>query len=443
VTIIMPPSKYAKVNGIMKLNPEWKRWKESQGQTDTTMTNSNEALAVVTSMEDHEALNQASVNSGGREVPLSESTNATIELVQEPDICVGAGMSPDTAIDELGAVLSKYEVPMGLMNKLMMLSEFECLEFIIDDSGSMGLPSDTIDPVTRQPMTRWGEAQHRLKEMMELVAHVPFQKTEIRFLNRPTRLMIERNNRSPQVLLQDMVRQIDSAFAARPAGTTPAFERLQESFALASGRNVARYFFGDGIPDGGVAIQQQITMMLKNRPNPSQTPVTFISCTNEDEQVEWMKDAEEVAPYCSESDDFQDEAKEVLRDQGKAMPYTKGFHLVCQLVAVMNPDDLDAMDECVPFTKATLDNLLGIEHSPETYKYYFDCFLQAQRERVVERDGYGRPKAADEWKKQFNWQVLFNDFVQAPLAKQIPSVQNFLTQLHQLEGIGGTAPGMR
>ena len=57
--------------------------------------------------------------------------------MQEPEICVEAGMTPDTMVDELGTVLAKYEVPMGLMNKLMMLSEFEYLEFMVDDSGSM------------------------------------------------------------------------------------------------------------------------------------------------------------------------------------------------------------------------------------------------------------------------------------------------------------------
>ena len=87
--------------------------------------------------------------------------------------------------------------------------------------------------------------------------------------------------------------------------------------------------------------------------------MTFISCTNEDDQVEWMKDAEEVAPYCSESDDFQDETDEVMRDQGAALPYSRGFHLVGQLVAAMNPEDLDAMDESVPFTK------VGYHHQEE------------------------------------------------------------------------------
>jgi hypothetical protein len=36
-------------------------------------------------------------------------------------------------VDELGALLNKYEVPMGLMNKLMMLSEYQVLEFMIGE----------------------------------------------------------------------------------------------------------------------------------------------------------------------------------------------------------------------------------------------------------------------------------------------------------------------
>ena len=39
---------------------------------------------------------------------------------------------------------------------------------------------------------------------------------------------------------------------------------------------------------------------------------------------------EEAAPYCSEADDYEDEAREVLRDQGAALPFSKGFHLICQ-----------------------------------------------------------------------------------------------------------------
>jgi hypothetical protein len=144
---------------------------------------------------------------------------------------------------------------------------------------------------------------------------------------------------------------------------------------------------------------------------------------------QWMKDAEEVAPYCSESDDFDDEAREVYKDQGAALPYTKGFHLICQLVAAMNPDDLDAMDESVPFTKFTLDNLLGVVSNEETYRHYFDCFVQAQRARPVEVDEKsGRHKQSDTIKKNVQWN--YHEFLSATgSANRLPSVQQVLQQI--------------
>ena len=110
------PKKYIKVNGVMKLNPEYKKWQESQTGvgTATSLKNSDQALPVVTSMEDHMRLNEDL----GTDIPLAESTNATIEMMQEPEISLEAGMQPDEMVDMLGAVLAKYEVPMGLMNKV-------------------------------------------------------------------------------------------------------------------------------------------------------------------------------------------------------------------------------------------------------------------------------------------------------------------------------------
>jgi len=332
-------------------------------------------------------------------------------------------------VDELGAVLNKYEVPMGLMNKLMMLSEFDYLEFMVDDSGSMTLPSDTIDPVTNRISTRWQEAQRRLKEMIEILAYVPFSEIIVCFLNRTDTLHFVRQGRNPKAFLADAYREIDAAFARGASGSTPFLEKLQESFVRGANRSVARYFFGDGVPNGGNPAKAEVVKILCTRQNPEGNPMTFLSCTNEDEQVEWMKDTEELAPYCSESDDFQDEANEVLKDQGAALPYSYGFYLVSCLVAAMNPDDLDAMDESVPLTKATLDNLLGIENSPENYKHYFNNFLAAQKKRPVENDDYGRPKKTDQVKRNMDWNALYEDFLRAPVAKQIPAVQNFKQQL--------------
>jgi len=279
------------------------------------------------------------------------------------------------------------------------------------------------------PQSRWKEAHSRLKELVEILAYIAFQSIHVCFLNRPDKLVLNRSGRDPETFLTDAYLKIDAAFAKSPSGTTPFLERLQESFARGAGKNVARYFFGDGSPNGGLQAKTAVVNLLKRRDSPEMNPMTFLSCTNEDAQVEWMKDAEEVAPYCSECDDFKDEADEVLKDQGEAFPFSRGFYLISCLVGAMNPDDLDCMDESVPFTKVTLDNLLGIQHNTETYRHYFTLFIAAQKKRVVENDDFGKPKKADELKKFVNWEACYEDFLTAPLARQIPAVQQFKEQL--------------
>ena len=487
-----PPKKYIKLNGIMKLNPEYKRYKENENKAAagpmavaapaTTVMNSSQALPIVSSMEDYEKMND---NLG--ETPLAESTVATIEMLQEPEIAAEAGLNSDDMIDELGKILGKYECPIGLLNKLMMLSEYASLEFIIDDSGSMTLATDTVDPKTRRNITRWAEAQMRLKEMIEIVAYVPFNQIGIEFLNRKNRISLKRNGRAPKDFLSDAYSQIDAVFRQGPSGTTPALEKLKESLLRGQGTNIARYFFGDGVPNGGRRAIEQITQLLLDRSDPESNPVTFISCTNEDEAVEWMKDAEEVslterrkriitllyklngldwiglevlqfgsrlfiifccfsipnfvcfvfvfvfqiALYCSESDDFADEAKEVYRDQGAALPYSKGFHLICQWVAAMNPEDLDAMDESIPFTKFTLDNLLGVVSNEETYRHYFESFVKAQQARRIEIDERtGMPSKLDTVRKQTRWD--YNSFLRAEgTRKKISQVGDYQEQLRR------------
>eukprot|EP00957_Ditylum_brightwellii_P036308 2749716-Ditylum_brightwellii.AAC.1 len=133
-----------------------------------------------------------------------------------------------------------------------------------------------------------------------------------------------------------------------------------------------------------------------------------------------MKECEEIAPYCSESDDFVEEANEVLRDQGAALPYSYGFHLVCTLVAAINPEDLDAMDESVPFTKVTLDNLLGIKHDEQSYLHYFTCFEEAQRKRRVVTE-------LDQLKKETKWN--YEEFLKATKASQIPTVRYYKDEM--------------
>lgn len=309
----------------------------------------------------------------------------------------------------------------------MVLSDYQSVEFLVDDSGSMSMDSDTINPVTRVPNTRWQEAHQRLKEMIELMAYVPLQKVVVEFLNRPDRIILIRNRRAPRVFLAEAYRQIDTVFVRPPHGTTPAFEKMMESFQRGQGVPIVRYFLGDGQPDGGDRTIAAIVTMLRNRPDPFSNPVTFLSCTGDHEEVKWMKEAEEVAPYCSKWDNFRDELRTVLGDQGEAFPYTRGFWLICQLVAALNPFDLDAMDESVPFTKSTFDQLLGIQHNEQSYRHYFNCFVQAKQMRKIERDWRGRPNQIDSLKRNAQWNV--QDFLRAPSARQIPQVQQFLQMI--------------
>jgi hypothetical protein len=313
----------------------------------------------------------------------------------------------------------------------MMLSEYQSLEFIVDDSGSMRLDTDTIDKVTKRPISRWMEAHARIKEMIEIISYVPFEQIGIEFLNRKDRISLKRNGRTPKVFMKNSFEQIDSCFKKGPSGTTPALEKLQESFLRGQGANIARYFFGDGKPNGGMQAINEIVNILKKRSNPEQNPMTFLSCTDDDAAVDWMKDAEEIAPYCSESDDFDDEAREVLKDQGAALPYSKGFHLICQLVAAMNPDDLDAMDESIPFTKFTLDNLLGIVSNDESYQHYFDHYVKAQQARIVEIDSRtGQPNKLDLLRKNTQWNYSEFRNTNGP-AKLIQQVQQIKQQMAQ------------
>merc|ERR1719387_2112780 len=221
----------------------------------------------------------------------------------------------------------------------------------------------------------------------------------------------------------DSYKLIDQQFATGPSGTTPVLEKMQESFIRGQGHSIARYLFCDGVPNCGQRAIKEICAIIKNRAEPAANPMTFLSCTNEDDQVEWMKDCEEVAPYCAESDDFGDESREVLGDQGDALPYTRGFWLICQLVAAMNPDDLDAMDESVPFTKSTLDNLLGIQHNEASYRYYFDGFVKNQRNRRGHTE-------SDRLKKNTRWN--YQEFLTAPVARNIPTVQQFKQRMARI-----------
>lgn len=370
--------KYIFENGVMKLNPKFNKAQPTQ----STAADPKKALAIVSTPEDVQAASDLQEQKTGKPMALSEATTASIEIIQDEDFLAKfeapQPINGGELLDGLTSYFAKYEVPIGMVNKLLGLTEYK-LNFIIDDSGSMGSSTDAkvkeAHPemqgklAGKHQMTRWQEVEDRLHVMIDMLSFIPTEDIVINFLNRHDTITLSHKGKTPAEFAADAHAKISNGFRNGPNGVTPIFKKLTDAFK-STHSNTMHYLFTDGVPSD--ATIEQVKQLVTNRQNPKMSPLTFMTCTDEDEEAEWMKEVEEVAPFTAELDDFAAERKEVLHDQGATFPFTKGFWLLSQLVAAINPDDLDALDESTPFTKMTMDNLMGRKLTSEEYKLYFD-----------------------------------------------------------------------
>ena len=413
--------KFITVNGVRKLNPEWKNSSSTEAYP---FRNRTTALPVVSHPSQAGLFSPAEA-----EIVVAPSYAQAVKQYQdymaENDIIIVEAeivvedqdnQQQQHGLGKIAGVLSKYEIPAGMLTKLLELKNFDVAEIIVDDSSSMNALTDARGPRGEQ-ITRWTEAKWRILQMMEIIAYVKAPTFYIHFLNRPAVIEMERRaGESPEAFFVRASTMVENEFSLHPNGLTPALERIKESLSRHQDKSCLRYFMGDGVPNGGDFSCREIHKLLTNRARPERNPFTFMSCTDNDEATEWMKECEEIAPYCSELDDYEDESREVLKDQGKAFPYSYGLHLVAQIVAAFNPHDLDAMDESVPFTKKTLEDVLGYQTSQQEYKYYFDSFLEAQRllpQNVNQRNFVAKLPA------------LFAEFCEVTRAADIPAVTEY------------------
>ena len=369
----MDTRKYISENGVMKLNPAFR------GQS--TVADPKKALAIVSTPQDMMAAGQLQQQKTGVPMQVSEATSASIEIMQDKEYLdkfqSKQRLNGGDLLDGITNFFAKYEVPIGLVNKLLTLSEYN-LNFMIDDSGSMGMETDvTVSEAMSQViktrlagqsrrLTRMEEAEDRLHVMIDMLAFIPTGVIHIHFFNREDRIVLRHEGKTPEEFAADAHQKIAHAFRRSPVGNTPIYKMLSEAFSQTG--NTMHYLFTDGEPTD--ASIERVQDLVLNRKQPKMNPLTFMSCT--DDEALWMKEIEEKAPFTSELDDFKTERSEVLHDQGPGFPFSKGFWLLCQLVAAINPYDLDALDESTPFTKMTMDNLMGRKLTVEEYGYYFN-----------------------------------------------------------------------
>lgn len=368
--------KYIKRNGLLQKNPDHPDNKKAS-------TLSAKSLVPVCSVSDLAAQNE----SGGVQIDMSESTAISIDILQDADCTltkykgvVNAGV----IIDGLSDLFNEFEIPLGLMSKIQELSTDEFhLVFLIDDSSSMGR-KDSVKFNSQNfeiLCSRWEEVHERLLITFRFLAFVPVQSITIQFINRASILNFKHSEHSPASFYGKVERDLNSVFASPPSGATMLVDKLQSIFTAASHKasRTAVYLYCDGSPsdiDGPRRIRE---MMLAR--NARHTPFSFMSCTGNDADVEWAKGLDELVmkdnspSYIAELDDYPTERSEVEHDQGSGIPYSYGFYIICNLVASMNPSDLDALDESIPLTKRTIDNLMGRVTDMKEYEYYFQQYL--------------------------------------------------------------------
>jgi hypothetical protein len=125
----------------------------------------------------------------------------------------------------------------------MDLQNYDILEFIIDDSGSM--TTTYFDKNLGRRLSRWDEAFDRMNSLIEIIAYVPIKRIRIKFLNRRARIDIIRDGISrskfskffkgkksietPAMFIASMKRKLDKAHDQAPKGVTPVLNALEDS----------------------------------------------------------------------------------------------------------------------------------------------------------------------------------------------------------------------
>lgn len=392
------------------------RYRFENGMLTSSATTVDTPLAVVCTPDE---LVQATevAKAHGEELKVPPATQAAIAGFYDPEFLKGyhTPVDGDDILEEISDQFAHLEVPLGLLSKLLGLKGY-ALNFVIDDSGSMRSETDSLRRVAgpilmlrfrdRQDdmnrwMSRWEEAEDRLHTMMDVLLWIPTQEITVRFLNRRDIISITRDGRSPAELLALAHTQIENAFKKLPDGSTPIYSALSASFRAARGPTM-HYLFTDGEPsDYGT---DAVTALVLSRPTPANNPITFVSCTGDDDNTEWMKNLDEKGPWIAEVDDYEDERREVLKKQGPKLPYTRGLWLMCLLVGAINPDDLDCLDESsAPLTKYTLDLIMGRHVSDQEYRAYFNSHPGSYQYRPMYGRFYEEPGPTNRFVKPGIW----------------------------------------
>lgn len=145
--------KYILKNNVLTLNPDFeisnekkkgsKNGKQQQKNNSTASAAPIVPLAIISSQNDLVMIQNIQTENGIIiEEDIPSSTVETIRYMQTTEYNSYFSVSSDRNLfDDLCTYFIRYEVPIGLITKLLVLRDYR-LNFMVDDSGSMANETD-------------------------------------------------------------------------------------------------------------------------------------------------------------------------------------------------------------------------------------------------------------------------------------------------------------
>ena len=146
--------------------------------------------------------------------------------------------------------------------------------------------------------------------MVDLIAFISVESVSISFMNADNVITLTIADKSPAAFSREAHQLIHNTFQSihislheekrsalaavtHSKGETPTLHALQKSLEEATAFNcpTAHYLITDGLPtDCSIS---ELKHLISERQCPERNPITFLSCTNADEECSWMKEVSE------------------------------------------------------------------------------------------------------------------------------------------------------
>ena len=201
------------------------------------------------------------------------------------------------------------------------------IALVLDDSGSMGEPSDSIGYATR-----FDELRAFVDIVITLLSTFLETGVDCYFLNRGT---------VKNVTSSEQVRKF---FEMKPDGYTPLLKRVRDVLKDHTGpEELLLIIATDGVPSDGKPEQlRQLLLSVSDR-----VYTSIVACTNDDNVMDMLDDMDNTVPRLDVTDDYHRERAQIRAVQGTSFPFSRGDWVVKTLLGPMNTY-YDKLDETGP-----------------------------------------------------------------------------------------------